>query len=117
MAKEQEREGSGVLVFGMGPGFVRTEMTEFQITSAEGRKWLPSSREAVEAGRDRSPEDCARTSVALVRAACPALNGNSIIVNPMRTAVGAFASIVISTFLPGIRDIMIGIPVDPIHRN
>ncbi|OGV73243.1 MAG: hypothetical protein A3K19_23660 [Lentisphaerae bacterium RIFOXYB12_FULL_65_16] len=75
MAKEQEREHTGVLVFGMGPGFVRTEMTEYQIQSPEGQKWLPSSRDAVLAGHDRKPEDCARTSVELVRCACPEMNG------------------------------------------
>ena len=75
MAREQERVGSPVLVFGMGPGFVRTEMTEMQIQSPAGQKWLPSSKEAVEAGRDRPPEDCARATIELLRAACPALNG------------------------------------------
>jgi NAD(P)-dependent dehydrogenase (short-subunit alcohol dehydrogenase family) len=77
MAKEQAREGTGVLVFGMGPGFVHTEMTDYQITSPEGQKWLPSSKAAIEAGRDRSPEECARASVRLVRAACPALAGQT----------------------------------------
>ena len=75
MAKEQEREGTDVLVLGMGPGFVHTEMTDYQIQSPEGQKWLPSSKEAIETGRDRPPEDCARTSAELIRLACPELNG------------------------------------------
>ncbi len=75
MAKEQEREGTGVLVFGMGPGFVRTEMTELQIQSDLGRKWIPSSKDAVDQGRDRAPEDCANATIRLVSVACPELNG------------------------------------------
>ncbi len=77
MAREQEREKTGVLVFGMGPGFVRTEMTEMQITTPIGEKWLPSSREAIAAGRDRSPDDCARTTIELIKLAYPELNGES----------------------------------------
>ncbi|MCF7855829.1 MAG: SDR family oxidoreductase [Candidatus Pacebacteria bacterium] len=75
LARELEHEGSSVLAFIMGPGFVRTEMTELQIETAEGRKWLPSSKQAVEQGRNRPPEDCARASAKLIRVACPELNG------------------------------------------
>ena len=75
IAREMERVGSKVLAFTMGPGFVRTEMTELQIQTPEGQKWIPSSKEAVEVGRDRRPEDCARDSVELIRVACPELNG------------------------------------------
>jgi len=75
LAKELKREGSSVLAFVMGPGFVRTEMTEIQITSPEGRKWLPSSKDAVEKGLDRPPEDCARATIELIRVACPELSG------------------------------------------
>lgn len=77
LAGELLHEGSSVLAFVMGPGFVRTEMTETQIRTPEGRKWLPSSREAVEQGRDRPPEDCARASLELIRAACPELGGRT----------------------------------------
>jgi len=75
IARECERIGSKVLAFTMGPGFVRTEMTELQIDTPEGRKWIPSSKDAVEAGRDRDPYDCARSSVELIRVACPEING------------------------------------------
>jgi hypothetical protein len=61
----------------MDPGFVRTEMTRVQFDSAEGRKWLPASRGIVERGEDRPPEDCARATMRLVRAACPVLSGGS----------------------------------------
>ena len=77
LARELEQQGSPVMAFIMGPGFVRTEMTEIQIDTPEGRKWLPSSKEAVEQGRDRPPEDCARAAVELIRVACPELSGGS----------------------------------------
>lgn len=75
LAKELKSQESSVLAFVMGPGFVRTEMTEIQITTPAGRKWLPSSSEAVDHGRDRPAEDCARATMNLIRVACPDLNG------------------------------------------
>ncbi len=77
LARELERRETGVLCFGMGPGFVRTPMTELQLTSDAGRYWIPSSNEAVQAGRDRSPDDCARATFRLLAIACPQLSGRS----------------------------------------
>ncbi|MDD5706204.1 MAG: hypothetical protein PHR35_09780 [Kiritimatiellae bacterium] len=56
---------------------MRTEMTEIQIQTPEGLKWLPSSKDAVEQHRDRPPEDCARATMQLVRMACSELNGGT----------------------------------------
>jgi NAD(P)-dependent dehydrogenase (short-subunit alcohol dehydrogenase family) len=77
LARELKHRGSSVLTFVMGPGFVRTEMTELQIRTPEGREWLPSSKDAVEHGRDRPPEDCARATMTLIRMACPELSGGT----------------------------------------
>lgn len=77
LAKELKHEGSSVLAFLMGPGFVRTPMTEIQLQTPEGRKWLPSSKDAVDQGKDRPPEDCARATMKLIRIACPELSGGS----------------------------------------
>lgn len=77
LAKELEQVNVPVLTFLMGPGFVRTEMTELQIQTPTGQKWLPSSKEAIDQGKDRPPEDCARAAVKLIQAACPELNGSS----------------------------------------
>ncbi len=77
LAKELNQQGSSVLAFIMGPGFVRTEMTEIQIQTVEGQKWLPSSKDAVDQARDRPPEDCARAAVKLILAACPELSGGT----------------------------------------
>ncbi len=77
LAKELKHEGSSVLAFMMGPGFVRTQMTEIQIQTPEGQKWLPSSKNAIEQGKDRPPEDCARAVMNLIRVASPHLSGLS----------------------------------------
>ncbi len=74
-AKELEREGKGVMCVAMGPGFVHTETTDLQRTSPLGVKWIPSSKEAIEAGECRPPEDCARSSVDLLRVLRPEMNG------------------------------------------
>jgi len=75
LALELERVGSHVLVVAMGPGFVRTEMTELQADTEAGRKWIPSSGEALAAGKSRPPEDCARSTVELLRWINPTFNG------------------------------------------
>lgn len=77
LAKELQTEGSAVLSLAMGPGFVHTEMTDYQIQDPLGRKWLPSSKDAIDKGHDRPPEDCAVTTMALIRIACADLNGQA----------------------------------------
>ncbi len=77
LAKELEHEKSNVLVFGMGPGLVRTEMTELQAKTAQGQKWIPSTLEFFKMGKTRNPEDCAKTTVELIKNACPELNGRN----------------------------------------
>jgi len=75
LATELKMAGSSVLVFGMGPGFVKTETTEIQLNTSQGKKWLPSSQEAIDQRLDRSPDDCAKATVKLIRVACPQLSG------------------------------------------
>ena len=55
--------GSGVLVFAMDPGLVRTAMTEYQLTSEAGRTHLPNIPRLFEAGVDVPPALAARLSV------------------------------------------------------
>ncbi len=77
LTKELRHEGSSVLAFNLGPGFVRTEMTQLQVDTPAGLKWLPSSKDAFDKGQDRPPQDCARAAVALIRVACPELSGGT----------------------------------------
>jgi len=55
--------GSGVLVFAMDPGLVRTAMTEYQLTSEAGRTHLPDILRLFETGVNVPPELAARLSV------------------------------------------------------
>jgi len=75
LAKELEKEGSRVIVVAIGPGFVHTETTELQRVDPLGIKWIPSSKELLDAGKSRPPEDCARATVWMLRKLCPEMNG------------------------------------------
>jgi len=55
--------GSGVLVFAMDPGLVRTAMTEYQLTSEAGRAYLPDIERLFAEGIDVPPTLAARLSV------------------------------------------------------
>lgn len=72
---ELRRVGSAVMVFGMGPGLVRTGMTELQATTPLGLEWIGGVKDAFDAGRDRPATDCARATVELIRTACPEISG------------------------------------------
>ncbi len=55
--------GSGVLLFAMDPGLVRTSMTAFQLASAAGQKYLPDIEGLFERGINVPPSFAARLSV------------------------------------------------------
>lgn len=45
----------GINVYAISPGLVRTEMTEFQLESPEGQRWLPRIQQMFADGRDVPP--------------------------------------------------------------
>jgi NAD(P)-dependent dehydrogenase (short-subunit alcohol dehydrogenase family) len=55
--------GSGVLMFAMDPGLVRTAMTEYQLSSEAGRTHLPNMPRLFEQGVNVPPTLAARLSV------------------------------------------------------
>ncbi len=59
--------GSSVVVMGAGPGLVHTEMTQLQVDSEQGRKWIPSTAESIEEGKVRSAEDIAIKTIEVVK--------------------------------------------------
>jgi len=75
-AKELIHIHSNVMVFGAGPGLNRTDMTEYQATSAGGLRWIPGVRDALEAGKIRQPKEIARKTIELVTHAIPGWSGN-----------------------------------------
>ncbi len=77
LAKELESISSAVLVFGMGPGLVKTTRTLVEAESPQGQHWNPWTKKAFEAGEDRPPEDCARATMKLIAKAGPELSGET----------------------------------------
>lgn len=65
----------GVSVFAIGPGTVRTAMSEQALDSAEGRRWLPWFRRVFDAGLDLPPERAARLVGVLASGRADALSG------------------------------------------
>ncbi len=59
--------GSGVLVFAMDPGLVRTSMTAYQLESAAGQKYLPDIESLFERGINVPPTMAANLSVEIAR--------------------------------------------------
>jgi len=65
----------GVSVFAIGPGTVRTAMSEQALNSPEGRRWLPWFRRVFEAGLDVPAERAARLVGVLASGRADALTG------------------------------------------
>ncbi len=69
---------SGVSVFTISPGTVRTAMTEHVLESEAGKKWLPWFRKLFDRGRDVLPEKAAQLVVQLASGRADALTGRFI---------------------------------------
>lgn len=59
--------GSGVLLFAMDPGLVRTSMTKYQLESEAGQKYLPDVETWFERGVNVPPTRAANLSVEIAR--------------------------------------------------
>lgn len=70
-----EVEADGVAVFAMGPGTVRTAMSEYSLNSPEGKTWLPWFRTIFDEGRDLPPERPAALLLALASGRMDSLSG------------------------------------------
>jgi NAD(P)-dependent dehydrogenase (short-subunit alcohol dehydrogenase family) len=73
-----ELASSGVRVFAISPGRVRTAMSEHVLESETGKKWLPWFRKLFDRGRDVPPEMAARLVVQLASGRGDALTGRFI---------------------------------------
>ena len=69
---------SGVSVFTISPGTVRTAMAEQVLESEAGRKWLPWFRKLFDRGRDVPAEKAAQLVVQLASGRADALSGRFI---------------------------------------
>jgi len=68
----------GIAVFAMGPGTVRTAMSEHSLNSPEGRRWLPWFADIFAEGRDLPPERPAALLCALASGRYDALSGRYV---------------------------------------
>jgi NAD(P)-dependent dehydrogenase (short-subunit alcohol dehydrogenase family) len=62
---DREVADTGVIVFAMGPGLVRTAMTQYQLDTEAGRKWLGRIETLFDEGRDVPPTRAAELAVQL----------------------------------------------------
>jgi NAD(P)-dependent dehydrogenase (short-subunit alcohol dehydrogenase family) len=69
----------GVVVFGLAPPAVLTDMTRFILDDPGGKKWRPSFPQLFEQGRDRPPELIAERVVQLASGRADALTGRYIL--------------------------------------
>jgi NAD(P)-dependent dehydrogenase (short-subunit alcohol dehydrogenase family) len=67
-----------IAVFAMGPGTVRTAMSEYSLNSAEGKRWLPWFKDIFEQGRDLPAERPAELLRALASGRFDALSGRFV---------------------------------------
>ena len=72
---DAELAGSGVLAFAMDPGLVRTAMTEHQLQSEAGRRWLPRIATMFDEGVDLPPTRAAALAVAVASGRLDPLHG------------------------------------------
>ena len=73
-----EVKDHGIAVFAMGPGTVRTALSEYSLNSPEGRTWLPWFRDIFEEGRDLPPDRPAALLVALASGKADVLSGRYV---------------------------------------
>jgi NAD(P)-dependent dehydrogenase (short-subunit alcohol dehydrogenase family) len=73
-----ELVNSGVSVFAIDPGTVRTAMSEHVLESEAGKKWLPWFGKLFERGRDVPAEKAAQLVVRLAAGRADALSGRFI---------------------------------------
>jgi NAD(P)-dependent dehydrogenase (short-subunit alcohol dehydrogenase family) len=75
-----EVQGTGVSVFAIQPGTVRTAMAEAVLRSEEARRWLPWFAAMFAEGQDNSPERAGRLVVLLASGRVDALSGRFLAV-------------------------------------
>jgi len=77
LAQELTMQKSNVMAIAAGPGLVRTEMTQLQAETEAGRKWIPSTREYFDAGKERRPEEIATATLRMLAALKPSFHGKA----------------------------------------
>lgn len=77
VAEELRHAQSPVAVFALGPGLVRTTLTEYQLHSPEGKQWMPRIETMFHEGRDVPPTRAAALTVELAGGRFDRLTGRA----------------------------------------
>ncbi len=70
-----------IQVYGLWPGFVRSEMTEILANAEQGQRWLPHVKKGLSLGQDHAAEDVALAVAKIIEHSCPALSGRIVSYN------------------------------------
>lgn len=81
LAQELSECAVPVAAFAMGPGLVRTTLTEYQLHSPEGRKWMPRIERMFAEGVNVPPTRAAALAVALASGRFDRLTGRCFSIN------------------------------------
>ena len=100
---DREVYDAGIIVFAMGPGLVKTAMTELQLTTAEGRRWMTRIKEMFDTGRDVPPTRAAALAVELASGRMDRLHGRAFGVQDDLDAVLGEADRIIAQDLKTLR--------------
>jgi NAD(P)-dependent dehydrogenase (short-subunit alcohol dehydrogenase family) len=73
-----ETKPHGIAVFPMGPGTVKTEMSQWAVNSDQGTKWIPWFKDIFDQGLDLPVERPAALAVALASGKYDALSGLNV---------------------------------------
>ena len=76
LAFELQQAGySGIHVYAIDPGFIRTAMTEYIPKTKGGAKWMPDVQKWFRLGKDHPAEEATEAIAKLIRISQPALSG------------------------------------------
>jgi NAD(P)-dependent dehydrogenase (short-subunit alcohol dehydrogenase family) len=75
---DKEVFDKGIVVIAMGPGLVRTAMTELQLNTEAGKRWMSVIKDAFEAKVDVPPTLAAELAVQIASGRCDALHGRAL---------------------------------------
>jgi NAD(P)-dependent dehydrogenase (short-subunit alcohol dehydrogenase family) len=81
LSEELRQAEASIPVFAMGPGLVRTRLTEYQLESAEGQRWMGRIEELFAEGRDVPPTRAAELALQLATGRFDVLTGRCFGVN------------------------------------
>ena len=98
-----ETKPFGVSVFSLGPGTVRTALSEHSLQSPDGRKWLPWLRRIFDESLDVRPERPAQLALVLASGRADPLSGCFLQVSDDVDAIAARADQVMADTLYSLR--------------